>query len=136
MPTNHASMPDTPITTPHPPHARPTVEPDPNWSDAPRRSLMVVGGFVIALVSLVIGSIAIAQIWFPSSTDLATGAEPFLFRGEALAGVVLGGLGFAAGCALVGIGMGHWTAPRAPVSEADYTGPGHIEDLKQPPRVV
>ena len=50
MPTNRASMPDTYITTTHPPHARATVEPDPNWSDAPRRSLMVVSGFVIALV--------------------------------------------------------------------------------------
>lgn len=136
MPTNRASMPDTYITTTHPPHARATVEPDPNWSDAPRRSLMVVSGFVIALVSLIVGSIAIAQIWFPSSYDLSTGAEPFLFRGEALAGVVLGGLGFAAGSALVGIGMGHWTAPRPPKSEADYTGPGHIEDQKEPPQVV
>ena len=54
----------------------------------------------------------------------------------AFAVVVLGGLGFAAGCALVGIGMGHWTAPRPPKSEADYTGPGHIEDLKDPPQVV
>ena len=135
MSTNRASMPDT-LITPHPPHARPTVEPDPNWSDAPRRSLMVVGGFVIALVSLVVGSIAIAQIWFPTSHDLSTGAEPFLFRGEALAGVIRGGRGFAAGCGLVGIGMGHWTAPRPPPSEADYTGPGHIEDLKEPPRVV
>ena len=97
---------------------------------------MVVGGFVIALVSLVVGSIAIAQIWFPSSPDLATGSEPFLFRGEALAGVILGGLGFAGGSALIGIGMGHWTAPRPPTSEADYTGPGYIEDQKDPPQVV
>lgn len=135
MPTNRASMPDTLITTPRP-RERATVEADPNWSDAPRRSLMVVSGIVIALVSLVVGSIAIAQIWFPAPYDLATGSEPFLFRGEALAGVVLGGFGFAAGCALVGIGMGHWTAPRPPKSEADYTGPGHIEDLQDPPRVV
>lgn len=136
MPTNRAPMPDTLIASPQPPRPRATVEPDPNWGDAPRRSLMVVGGFVIGLVSLVVGSISIAQFWFPSSYDLSTGAEPFLFRGEALAGVILGGLGFAAGCALVGIGMGHWTAPRRPKSEADYTGPGHIEDLKEPPQVV
>jgi hypothetical protein len=32
--------------------------------------------------------------------------------------------------------MGRWTAPRAAESEADYTGPGHIEDTPQPPRVV
>ena len=136
MPTNRASMPDTFITTPPPPHGRRSAEPDPNWGDAPRRTLMVVSGFVIALVGLAVGSIAIMQIWFPSSPDLSTGAEPFLFRGEALAGVVLGGLGFAAGCALVGIGMGHWTAPRPPKSEADYTGPGSIEDQKDPPQVV
>ena len=134
MPTNRASMPDTFIATP--PAARRPVEPDPNWSDAPRRSLMVVSGFIIALVSLIVGSIAIAQIWFPTATDLGTGSEPFLFRGEALAGVILGGLGFAAGAALVGIGMGHWTAPRPATSEADYTGPGHLDDQKEPPRVV
>src|SRR5262245_17328887 len=135
MPTTRASMPDT-FITPNPPHARRSVEPDPNWSDAPRRSLMVVSGFVIALVSLAVGSIAIAQIWFPSANDLKNGSEPFLFSGEALAGVILGGLGLAAGAALIGIGMGHWTAPRPPVSEADYTGPGHIADQQEPPRVV
>jgi hypothetical protein len=136
MPTNRASMPDTFITRPHATHARLTAEPDPNWSDAPRRTIMVVSGFVVALVSLAVGSIALAQIWFPTSYDLATGSEPFLFRGEALAGVILGGLGLAAGASLIGIGMGHWTAPRPPTSEADYTGPGHLDDLQDPPRVV
>jgi hypothetical protein len=109
-------------------------------SDTPRRSLMVAGGLVLALVSLAIGSIAIAQVWIGSDAAAAgTGAgENSAFASwEALAMIVLGGLGFAAGAALVGIGMGHWGAPRAPLSDADYTGPGtEPQDMPEPPRVV
>ena len=54
----------------------------------------------------------------------ASGAAPTLQSWEALAMIIGGGVGFAAGAALVGIGMGRWTSPRPPESEADYTGPG------------
>lgn len=47
-----------------------------------------------------------------------------------------GGLGLACGLALIGIGVGRWTRPRRPRSEADYTGPGDVEDSSEPPRVV
>jgi hypothetical protein len=51
--------------------------------------------------------------------------------------ILLGGIGFAAGAALVGIGMGRWTSPRPPENDADYTGPGDdAGDMPQPPRVV
>jgi hypothetical protein len=50
--------------------------------------------------------------------------------------IIGGGVGFAAGAALIGIGMGRWTAPRPAESEADYTGPGDAHDMPQPPRVV
>jgi hypothetical protein len=112
------------------------------WTDAPgadtlRRTAMVVAGFVLALVSLAIGSLAIVQVWLtPDVPPNAGVGEPLLQPWESLAMIVLGGLGFAAGAALVGIGMGRWTSPRPPVSDADYTGPGHVEDTPQPPRVV
>jgi hypothetical protein len=101
--------------------------------------VMVVGGFFLALVALVIGSIGIAAVWFTAAPGPggAVAAETAAARPwEPLVMIVLGGLGFAAGAALVGIGMGRWSAPRAAESDADYTGPGHVEDQAQPPRVV
>jgi hypothetical protein len=97
---------------------------------------MIVGGFVLALVSLAIGSIAIAQVWLAPAA--AGGAAPptGLASWEALAMIVLGGLGFAAGAALVGIGMGRWSAPRVAQSPVDFTGPGEAEDVPERPRVV
>ena len=98
---------------------------------------MVVGGFVVALVSLAIGSLAIAQVWLaPVGGRRHRGTTPALQSWEALTMILLGGLGFAAGAALVGIGMGRWTSPRPPESEADYTGPGEVDDMPEPPRVV
>jgi len=32
--------------------------------------------------------------------------------------------------------MGRWTAPRTPTSDADYTGPGDVDDTPAAPRVV
>jgi hypothetical protein len=104
--------------------------------DTPRRAVMVVGGFVVALVSLAIGSVAIAQVWLAPSAVDGVGPATGLASWEALAMIVLGGFGFAAGAALVGIGMGHWSDPRTPQSDADYTGPGEAEDMPEPPRVV
>jgi hypothetical protein len=97
---------------------------------------MVVGGVVVALVSLVIGSIAIAQVWLAPSAADGAAAAPTLQPWETMAMILLGGLGFAAGAALAGIGMGRWTSPRPSQSEADYTGPGDIHDTPEPPRVV
>jgi hypothetical protein len=94
MATNRASMSD------------PFVATDPAL---PRRTLMVVGGFVVALVSLVIGSIAIAQVWLAPAAAEGSAAAPTLQPWEAMAMILVGGLGFAAGAALVGIGMGRWT---------------------------
>jgi hypothetical protein len=122
MATNRASMSDQLVTTD---------------SELPRRSAMVIGGFVVALVSLVIGSIAIAQVWLaPAAADGVAAAGPTLQPWETTGMIVLGGLGFAAGAALVGIGMGRWGSPRPPASEADYTGPGDVHDTPEPPRVV
>ena len=98
--------------------------------------MMLVGGFLLALVSLAIGSIAIAQVWMGSSAAEGGAATPGLASWEAFALIVLGGLGFAAGAALFGIGMGHWRSPRPPATQSDYTGPGQAEDMPEPPRVV
>jgi hypothetical protein len=134
MTTNRASL-SHPYSPPEAtrPAARVGAE-----SDAPRRTLMVGGGIVLALVSLAIGSLAIAQVWLtPAAPGNTVIGEPLLQPWESLALIVLGGLGFAAGAALVGIGMGRWTSPRPPVSEADYTGPGeNVADPPEPPRVV
>jgi hypothetical protein len=105
--------------------------------DAPRRMVMVVAGLVVALVSLAIGSIALAQVWLaPAAADGAATAAPTLQSWEALAMIIGGGVGFAAGAALVGIGMGRWTSPRPAHDNADYTGPGGVDDMPDPPRVV
>ena len=121
MATNRASMSDQFATT------------DPAL---PRRTVMVVGGFVVALVSLLIGSIAIAQVWLAPAAADGAAAAPSLQPWESMAMILLGGLGFAAGAALVGIGMGRWTSPRPAESDADYTGPGDVHDTPEPPRVV
>ena len=135
MKTNRASLSDpyvSPDEATRRADRRESAEPE-----TPRRTLMVAGGFVLALVSLAIGSLAIVQVWLtPAAPGGTAAADPMLQPWESLAMIVLGGLGFAAGAALVGIGMGRWTSPRPPVSDADYTGPGHVEDTPQPPRVV
>ena len=105
-------------------------------AETPRRTVMVVGGFFLALVSLALGSLALVQVWLAPSSGTATGPAPALQSWEATAMIIAGGVGFAAGAALVGIGMGRWTSPRPPESEADYTGPGDVHDTPQPPRVV
>lgn len=136
MSINRASLPDTMVSRPA--DTRRDVHHRVAESDTPRRTLMIAGGFIVALVSLAIGSIAIAQVWLGSdaAAEGTTGGTG-LASWEALAMIMLGGLGFAAGAALVGIGMGHWNAPRAPRSDADYTGPGaQPEDMPEPPRVV
>ena len=135
MAINRASLSDTYVTTPH------AEMRHPGWTDAPgadglRRTAMVVVGFVLALVSLAIGSIALVQVWSaPAAADGAVRASG-LQSWEALAMIVAGGVGFAAGAALAGIGMGRWRSPRPPESEADYTGPGDVADMPDPPRVV
>lgn len=132
MSINRASLPDTLVSGPAASsraRQRPVADPD-----TPRRTVMILGGFVVALVSLAIGSLAIAQVWLaPAAAD---GAAPALASWEAFAMILLGGLGFAGGAALVGIGMGHWSAPRTPVGDLDYTGPGEPEDRAEEPRVV
>ena len=135
MSINRASLPETMVSGPA--DTRRDVHHRVAESDTPRRTLMIAGGFIVALVSLAIGSIAIAQVWLGSDAAAEGTAGPGLASWEALAMILLGGLGFAAGAALVGIGMGHWSAPRAPRSDADYTGPGaQPEDMPEPPRVV
>ena len=140
MTTNRASLSDT--LTPATPSSRRYDPAEPaglDHQDSSRRLVMVVGGFFLALVGLVIGSIGIAEVWF-TAVPVAGGnvaAETAAARPwEPLVMIALGGLGFAAGAALVGIGMGRWTEPRPAASEADYTGPGQVEDTPQPPRVV
>jgi hypothetical protein len=135
MATNRASMsdpfiPTTPAATRRAPGAASAD------SDLPRRTAMVIGGFVVALVSLLIASIAIAQVWLAPTAAPGAASAPTLQSWETVAMIVFGGLGFAAGAALAGIGMGRWTSPRPPESEADYTGPGVIGDTAEPPRVV
>ena len=135
MATNRASLSDTYVTTP-PVTPRHEMRADVVGGDAPRRSAMVAGGFILALVSLAIGSYALAQVWLaPAAADGAVAASG-LQSWEALAMIVAGGVGFAAGGALVGIGMGRWRSPRPPESDADYTGPGDAADMPDPPRVV
>jgi hypothetical protein len=134
MATNRASLSDTYAA---PPAERPRL-PRPE-ADAPRRTAMVVAGVLIALVSLAIGSLALVQVWLApaGAGDGIAATTPALQSWEALAMIIGGGVGFAAGLAMVGIGIGRWTAPRAPDTDADYTGPGGDPgDMPDPPRVV
>ena len=141
MATNRASLSHSYITTPHA-EMRQAVESAAPDADATRRTVMVAGGFVLALVSLAVGSLALVQVWLaPVAGSVAApgGATPgpTLQSWEAMAMILFGGVGFAAGAALIGIGMGHWTSPRPPESDADYTGPGEDPgDMPEPPRVV
>ena len=134
MAINRASMPDTYVAGA--PADRSRVSRDD--ADMPRRTAMVVGGAVIALLSLVIGSLALVQVWVaPASADGIAATTPSLQSWEAVAMIIGGGVGFAAGLALVGIGMGRWRSPRSPSGDADYTGPGaDAGDMPDPPRVV
>jgi hypothetical protein len=135
MATNRASLSDSYVTTPHA-ERRPAVRTGAAGADVPRRTAMVAGGFILALVSLAVGSIALVQVWLaPAATDRTVDASG-LQSWEALAMILIGGVGFAAGGALIGIGMGRWRSPRLPESEADYTGPGDAGDMPDPPRVV
>jgi hypothetical protein len=133
MATNRASLSDNYVDAPAE-RSRPSRPAE----DAPRRTAMVAGGALIALVSLAIGSLALVQVWLaPAAADGIAATTPALQSWEALAMIVVGGVGFAAGLAMVGIGMGHWTSPRPPVTGADYTGPGGDPgDMPEPPRVV
>ena len=132
MATNHASLSHSYIT-PRRAELRRRRRSD---DDTTRRTAMVVGGFVVALVSLGIGSIALVQVWLaPAAGGVAP--APSLQSWEAVAMILFGGVGFAAGASLVGIGMGRWTSPRPPESGADYTGPGEdAGDMPDPPHVV
>jgi hypothetical protein len=138
MATNRASLSDTLPDAPEHRHGRvPSVTV--NHDESGRRMVMVIGGFFLALVSLVIGSIGIAEVWFTATPAAGTtvAAEAAQSRPwETIAMIGFGGIGFAAGAALVGIGMGRWTSPRPAESDTDYTGPGHVDDQPQPPRVV
>jgi hypothetical protein len=136
MATNRASMPDSYLAAPPSPPSRLTRTDDAPGADAPRRLVMVVGGLVVALVSLAIGSIALVQVWMQPAAADGAAAAPTLQSWEALAMIIGGGVGFAAGAALIGIGMGRWTSPRRAESEADYTGPGDVHETPNPPRVV
>jgi hypothetical protein len=133
MAINRASLSDPYMTAPHAQQTRLTgVD-----ADAPWRTAMVAGGAIVALISLLVGSLALVQVWMaPGSADGIAATTPGLQSFEAMAMIIGGGVGFAAGLALVGIGMGRWTSPRLPVSEADYTGPGDTHDTPEPPRVV
>jgi hypothetical protein len=136
MATNRASLSDRYVTTPRAASGQP-MRTGSAGADAPRRTAMVVGGFVLALVSLAVGSIALVQVWLAPAAASGAAAAPSLQSWEATAMILLGGVGFAAGAALVGIGMGRWTSPRLPENDADYTGPGvDADDMPQPPRVV
>jgi hypothetical protein len=133
MAINRASLSDS-YVTPHAEmrHVSSTSAPD---ADALRRAAMVVVGFVLALVSLTIGSFALVEVWLgPAAAGPARASG--LQSWESLAMILAGGVGFAAGAALVGIGMGRWRSPRPPESDADYTGPGDAGDMPDPPRVV
>ena len=138
MAINRASLSDT---LPHAPihHYGRVVSAANNHEDSTRRLVMVIGGFFLGLVSLVIGSIGIAEVWFTATPAAGSIVAAEAAQGrpwETVAMIVLGGLGFAAGAALVGIGMGRWTSPRPATSDTDYTGPGHVDDQPQPPAVV
>lgn len=135
MAINRASLSDTYVTTPHAEMRHPV------WTDAPgadalRRTAMVVVGFVLALVSLAVGSFALVQVWGAAAAADGAVRASGLQSWESLAMILAGGVGFAAGAALAGIGMGRWQSPRPPESEADYTGPGDAADMPDPPRVV
>jgi len=134
MAINRASLSDSYVTTPHAEmrHALPDA-PD---ADALRRTAIVVVGFVLAGVSLTMGSLALVQVWFAPAAAAGAANASGLQSWESLAMILAGGVGFAAGAALVGIGMGRWQSPRPPESEADYTGPGDAADMPDPPRVV
>ena len=136
MATNRASLSDGYVTTPRAALRQPVRTGAPG-ADAPRRTLMVVGGIILALVSLAVGSIALVQVWLAPATAGGAAPAPSLQAWEATVMILLGGIGFAAGAAIVGIGMGRWTSPRPPENDADYTGPGDdAGDMPQPPRVV
>jgi len=134
MAINRASLSDT-YVAPRPvaPSASRTTRHD---GDATRRTAMVLGGVVVALISLAIGSMALVQVWLAPTATGAVNDAPALQSWEALAMIIGGGVGFAAGSALVGIGMGRWTAPRTATDEAAYTGPGGGDDMPDTPRVV
>ena len=133
MAINLVSLSDPYMTAPHAGRTRLSgVD-----ADGPRRTAMVAGGAIIAIISLLVGSLALVQVWLaPASADGVAATTPALQSWEAMAMIIGGGVGFAAGLALVGIGMGRWTSPRPPSSEADYTGPGDTRDTAEPPRVV
>ena len=135
MATNRVSLSDSYVTTPSAEMRRAARTGAPEV-DATRRTAMVVGGFVLALVSLAIGSYALVQVWLAPAAAQHTADVAGLQSWEALAMILAGGVGFAAGGALVGIGMGRWRSPRPPESDADYTGPGDADDMPDPPRVV
>jgi hypothetical protein len=131
---NRASYSDTYVSPPSP--AIRDGRSTPAGADTPRRTVMVLGGLLVALVSLALGSIALVQVWAAPAVADGAAAAPTLQSWEAIAMIIGGGIGFAAGAALVGIGMGRWTAPRMPQDNSDYTGPGRADDMPDPPRVV
>ena len=133
MAINRASLSDSYVPHAEMRHPMRTAAPD---ADALRRTAIVVVGFVLALVSLAMGSLALVQVWVAPATVDGPGPASGLQSWESLAMILAGGVGFAAGAALVGIGMGRWRSPRPPESEADYTGPGDAADMPDPPRVV
>ncbi|MEO6008559.1 MAG: hypothetical protein ABIU38_10900 [Vicinamibacteraceae bacterium] len=126
------ALPDTYLTAPEAGERRAAS----SDGDVPRRTAMVVGGAILSLVSLLVGSIALVQVWLAPGASDGLATTPALQSWEAMAMIIGGGVGFAAGAALVGIGMGRWTSPRPAESDADYTGPGDPRDTPRPPRVV
>ena len=67
MAINRASLSDPYMTAPHS-----QGSPAELGTDTPRRTAMVVGGAIIALVSLLVGSIALVQVWLaPASAVMA-----------------------------------------------------------------
>jgi len=136
MATNRASLSDT-YQSPHA-EMRRAASADTANPEAPRRTGMVAGGLLLAILSLVAASLALIQVWTVPAVSDGTAQPPSgMASGEALVLIVLGGLGLAAGAALVGIGMGRWRSPRQPVNDADYTGPGQDRhDMPQPPSVI
>ena len=135
MATNRASSSDPVGTTPRAEMHR-DVATGVSDPDTPRRAGMVIGGAVLAVVSLIVGSLGISQVWLAPAAANGSAAQPFLQSWEAMVMALLGGVGLAAGGALVGIGMGRWTAPRPSVGNADYTGPGTAAERHDPHRVV
>jgi hypothetical protein len=137
MAINRASLPDT-LPRATVPYGR-VPSASTNHEDSGRRLVMVIGGVFLALVSLVIGSIGIAEVWFTATPAAGSSVAAEAAQGrpwETVAMIAFGGLGFAAGAALVGIGMGRWTSPRPATGDADYTGPGHVDDQPNRPDVV